>query len=203
MADDLPLKRFRDAAAFEKWLAAHQDMLGVLIKFAKKDSGLSSVTYDEAVDVALCYGWIDGQTKSIDERYYQQRYTPRRKQSIWSKKNIARVERLIAAGRMTARGLREIEAAKKDGRWDRAYDSPKNMAVPADLIAALEKNKKAKTFFETINKANRFAICFRIETAKKVETRAARIKTIVAMLTRKEVLYPAQAGKRVAGKKKV
>jgi uncharacterized protein YdeI (YjbR/CyaY-like superfamily) len=187
---ELPLKLFRDAAAFEKWVSAHQDAPGVLLKLAKKGSGIASVSYDEAVEVALCYGWIDGQANSIDEQYYQQRFTPRRKQSIWSKKNVARVERLIAEGRMQARGLQEIEAAKKDGRWDRAYDGPKNMGVPPELEKALAKNKKAKTFFDALDKTNRFAICFRIETAKKPETRAVRVETFVKMLARGEVLHP-------------
>lgn len=194
-ADELPIKTFRGPAELEKWVATPANAAGVWIKFAKKDSGIKSINYAQALEVALCYGWIDGQSKPLDDQYYLQRFTPRRKRSIWSKRNVGLVEKLIAEGRMTAGGLREIEAAKADGRWQNAYDSPKNMRVPADLEAALAKDKKARVFFESINKTNRFAICFRIHAAKKAETRAKRIEDFVAMLRRGEVLYPSRARK--------
>jgi len=172
------------------WLAEqHEKSAGVWLKLAKKDSGIPSVTYDEALDVALCYGWIDGQKKGFDDKYWLQKFTPRGPKSIWSKINTEKAERLIASGEMKPTGLKAIEAAKQDGRWDAAYSSQKNISVPDDFQAALDKNKKAKVFFVTLNSANRYAILFRIQTAKKAETRAKRIQQFIEMLERGEKIH--------------
>lgn len=180
---DDPVLPFVDAAAFEKWLAKNHKTATVLwIKHAKKDSGLPTITWTEAVDVALCYGWIDGQSRSLDATHYVQRYTPRRAKSMWSKINRERVARLIADGRMKPAGLAEVDRAKADGRWDGAYDSPKTSTVPPDLAAALAKNKKARAAFEALSKSNRYMILHRVQTAKKPETRAKRIAAFVATL---------------------
>ncbi len=151
---------------------------------------MKSVTYAEAVDAALCYGWIDGQGQKFDERYYLIRFTPRRPTSIWSKINRTKATALIESGAMQAPGLHEVERARADGRWDAAYDSPKNMKVPDDLTAALRKNAKAKKSFATLDGANRYAILHRVTTAKKPETRARRISQFVEMLARGETLHP-------------
>ena len=152
--------------------------------------GVESVSYAEAVDGALCYGWIDGQTASLDGRFYLQRYTPRRARSKWSKINRKKVEALIAAGRMKAAGLAEIERAKADGRWDAAYDSPSTATVPEDLREKLDENPKAAAFFEALNSTNRYAILYQIQDAKRPETRARRIDKFVAMLNNDEKPYP-------------
>ena len=189
--DDLPVLPFADADAWEAWVTANADAKGVWLKIAKKDSGHATVTYAEALDVALCHGWIDGQKRSFDAAWFLQRFTPRRPKGLWSKINIGHVERLTAAGRMRAGGLREVEAAKADGRWDAAYDGSRNMAVPPELAKALSlaKNRKAKAFFETLDAANRYAVCWRVQTAKKPETKAKRVETLVAMLARGEKLH--------------
>lgn len=186
---DVPIQLFRDAAAWEAWLVAHADAPGLWLKIAKKDQGVVSVSYPEALDVALCHGWIDGLKRSCDAQYFLQRFTPRRPRSVWSKINIGKVEALIAAGRMRAGGLREVEAAQADGRWQAAYDSARNIEVPDDLAAALKKNAKARKFFEQIDCTNRYAVLWRIQTAKKPETRAARIEKLVAMLERGEKIH--------------
>src|SRR5687768_13288569 len=178
----LPIKHFRNAAAWEKWLAAHHADKGAWLKIAKKDAGVASVTIAEAIDVALCHGWIDGQRLACDERFFLQRFTPRRPKGLWSKINIGNIERLLAAGRMQPAGLREVEAAKADGRWHAAYDSAKAMQVPEELAAALAKNRKARAFFEKLDRTNRYSFCWRVQTAKKPETRAARIAKFVEML---------------------
>lgn len=152
------------------------------VKFFKKNSGAKSIGYSEALDEALCWGWIDGQIKKYDERAYIQRFTPRRPRSIWSKRNREHVARLIKEGRMRAPGLAEVGAAKKDGRWDAAYDSPKNAEVPADFLKELSKNKNAEKFFDSLNRANVYAIVWRLQTAKKPETRAKRMRDIIKML---------------------
>jgi len=162
----------------------------VWLKVAKKDSGISSVTIPEALDIALCYGWIDGQRLGFDEKYYLQKYTLRRPKSLWSKINVEKVERLIASGQMKPAGFKAIEAAKADGRWARAYDSQKNISVPEDFQAALDKNKKANAFFVTLNSVNRYAILFRIHNAKKTETRTKRIRQFIEMLEKNEKIYP-------------
>lgn len=152
------------------------------MKIAKKDSGIASITYDEALDVALCHGWIDGQKNGFDDKFFLQKFTPRRARSIWSKRNIAKVEKLTKEGRMLPAGLAEVEQAKKDGRWDAAYGSSKEMTVPKDFLKAVGKSKKARATFDTLKAAGRFAIAFRLHTAKKPETRARRFETLLAML---------------------
>jgi uncharacterized protein YdeI (YjbR/CyaY-like superfamily) len=186
---DLPIRHFRDTVAWETWLAAHGDDKGLWLKIAKKDSGIASVTYAEALDVALCQGWIDGQKRACDAQYFLQRFTPRRARSLWSRINIGHVERLEAAGRMRAAGLREVEAAKTDGRWSAAYAGAASMEMPDELAAALKKNKKAKAFFDALDRTNRYAVCWRVQTAKKPETRAARVEKLVAMLARGEKIH--------------
>lgn len=187
--DDLPIKHFNDRKAWEKWLVANADAKGVWLQIAKKDSGIASVNYAEALEVALCHGWIDGQKRGLDEQFFLQRFTPRRPRSMWSKINIAHVERLIAAGRMQANGLREIDAAKADGRWDAAYQSFSGMEVPAELAEALKKNRKAKVFFDQLDKTNRYSFCWRVHTAKKLETRLARAQKFVEMLAKGEKIH--------------
>jgi uncharacterized protein YdeI (YjbR/CyaY-like superfamily) len=190
LPDDLPVKPFRTAAAWEKWLAAHRDERGVWLKIAKKESGVASVTYAQALEVALCHGWIDGQKRGFDERFFLQRFTPRRPRSPWSRINVGHAERLVAEGRMHPAGLREIEAAKADGRWQAAYAGAATMAVPGELAAALAGNRKARAFFEQLDGANRYAFCWRVQAAKKPETRLARAEKFVAMLARGEKLHP-------------
>lgn len=186
---DLPIELFADAAAWERWLEAHADAPGLWLKIAKKNQGVVSVSYPQALDVALCHGWIDGLKRSCDERYFLQRFTPRRPRSIWSKINIGKIEVLTAAGRMRAGGLREVEGAQADGRWQGAYESARNMEVPEDLEKALKKNAKARRFFEQLDRTNRYAVLWRVTTAKKPETRAARIEKLVAMLERGEKIH--------------
>lgn len=188
---DDPILPFATSAAFDRWLAKHHAKATVVwIKHAKKGSGEPSITWTEAVDVALCHGWIDGQSKSLDERYYLQRYTPRRAASVWSKINRERVARLIEVGRMRPAGLAEVERAKGDGRWDAAYDSPKTAVVPDDLAAALARRPKAKAAFATLNATNRYAILHRLQLAKQPQTRARRIETFVTMLEAGGTLHP-------------
>ena len=181
------------------------DCRGLWLKIAKKSSGIASVTRSEAIDAALCHGWIDGQLDSFDGSYWLIRFTPRQPASKWSEINRARAQELVALGRMRPAGLKEIERAKKDGRWDAAYAAQSTAQVPDDLARSLAKNKKAKAFFETLDSKNRFAILYRIHSAKKPETRAARIEKFVAMLVEGETLYPlgAKAQKRAKKAKKV
>jgi len=182
-----PTLPFESKKKWADWLAKNHDKsAGVWLKLAKKGTGISSVTYAEALDVALCYGWIDGQRNSFDENYFLQKFTPRRPKSIWSKINVENAERLIASGEMKPSGLKAVEAAKQDGRWVAAYASQKNIVVPADFQSALNKNKKAKAFFETLTGSRRYAFLFRIETAKKAETREKRIRIFVEMLEKGE-----------------
>lgn len=187
--DDLPVKRFADAVEWERWLAGQAEAKGVWLKIAKKGAGVSSVSYAEALDVALCHGWIDGQKRGFDAPYFLQRFTPRRPRSLWSKINIGKVEALIAAGRMAPAGVREVEAAKTDGRWQAAYAAASQMEVPEELAAALAKNAKARRFFEQLDRTNRYAFCWRVHTAKKAETRVARAEKFVAMLARGEKIH--------------
>lgn len=189
LPSDLPILPFADAVVWEAWLTANVLSKGVWLKIAKKDSGIATVTYTQALDVALCHGWIDGQIKRYDAVYFLQRFTPRRPKSLWSKINIGKVERLIAAGRMRDGGLREVDAAKNDGRWDAAYDSPRTMETPPELAVALVNNTRARTFFESLDKTNRYAVCWRVQTAKKAETKAKRVETLVAMLARGEKIH--------------
>jgi len=181
---------FATRRAFSAWLAKHHASApGVWVKLAKAKSGIESITYPEAVEVALCWGWIDGQSRRIDETWFVQRFTPRRARSMWSKINRDRVTALIAAGKMKPAGLAEIERAKQDGRWDRAYDSPSRATPPDDLQAALAKNRKAAAFFAKLDATNRYAVLHRVQTATTPETRARRIARFVAMLARHEKLH--------------
>ncbi len=186
---DLPIKLFKTEAAWEKWLAAHRDAPGLWLKIAKKDQGVTSVTYAQALDVALCHGWIDGLKRACDAQYFLQRFTPRRSKSLWSKINVGKVETLVAAGRMQAAGLREVETAKADGRWAAAYHAASGMECPPELAAALKKNAKARRFFDALDGANRYAFCWRVHTAKKPETKAARVEKFVGMLERREKIH--------------
>jgi uncharacterized protein YdeI (YjbR/CyaY-like superfamily) len=191
MADDLETRAFASADEWEAWLRAHHDSTpGVWIKFARKGSGIPTVTYPEALHAALCFGWIDGQARGGDESFYLQRFTPRRSRSIWSKRNRDFATALIDSGRMQPAGLREVERAKADGRWDAAYDAPSTATVPADLQAALDANPAAADFFAGLKGQNRYAVLHRVQTAKKPETRARRIEKFVAMLARGETLHP-------------
>jgi uncharacterized protein YdeI (YjbR/CyaY-like superfamily) len=182
---------FASRAEWEPWLAAeHETSSGVWLKLAKKGSGVASISHAEAVEVALCYGWIDGQAQSVDENYWLQRFTPRTARSKWSKRNRARAIQLIERGEMKPAGLREVERAMADGRWDAAYDAPSTATVPDDLRRALERNRVAREFFETLDSRNRYAILHRIQDAKRPETRARRIAKFVEMLNEGQKLYP-------------
>jgi len=182
-----PVREFRTRSSWAKWLEAHHsDDAGVWLKFAKKGASVTTVTYAEALEVALCYGWIDAQVKRLDETYYLQRFTPRRARSKWSKLNREAATRLIEAGLMQPPGRAEVERAKADGRWEAAYDSPATATVPEDLEQALRRNKKARELFATLSAANRYAILHRIHDAKRPETRARRIAQFVEMLARGE-----------------
>ncbi|EED65634.1 YdeI/OmpD-associated family protein [Comamonas testosteroni] len=190
----IPLERaptlFKSAKAFEVWLKKnHAASGGLWLRIAKRGANEPSVTYPEAVEVALCWGWIDGQKKSLDDQHYLQRFTPRRARSVWSKINVEKVQALIEAGRMQPAGQAQIDAAKADGRWERAYDGARTSTVPEDLQAALEAEPAAKALFATINASNRYAILWRIQTAAKAETRARRIEQLVAMLARGETIH--------------
>ena len=181
---------FKNAKAFETWLKKHHATSdGLWLQIAKRGAAESSVTYAEAVEIALCWGWIDGQKKGLDDQHFLQRFTPRRARSVWSKVNVEKVAALTAAGRMQAPGLAQVEAAKADGRWARAYDGAKTSVVPDDLQAALDAQPPAKAFFATINASNRYAVLWRIQTAVKPETRARRIAQLVDMLARGETVH--------------
>ena len=186
----LPTTTFRSQKHWAEWLEKHHaDSPGVWIKIAKKASGIASVTHAEALEVALRYGWIDGQRKANDEATFLQKFTPRGPRSIWSKINKATAEAMIASGQMTPAGLEAVNRAKANGRWDDAYDSVSQSTVPADLQAALDNNPAAKAFFASLSSQNRYAILFRLQTAKKPETRARRLEQFVGMLERGERLY--------------
>lgn len=187
---DLPILSFKSPKDWANWLAKnHAASNGIWLRFFKKNSGVASVTYSEALDEALCFGWIDGRLDPYDEKSWLRRFTPRRPRSPWSKRNIEHVNRLTAAARMKPAGLKEVEAAKKDGRWEKAYDPQGTMELPADFLKALAKDKKAKAFFESLNRANHYAIAWRLQTAKKPETRARRMQAILAMLKRGEKFH--------------
>jgi len=185
----MPIVLCETPAEWRAWLTRHHaDSRGVWLRFYKKGQG-DSIHHAEALDEALCFGWIDSQAKSYDERSFLQKFTPRRARSIWSKRNIEHIERLTREGRMTPAGQAEVDAARADGRWDKAYDSPANAEVPADFAAALSKLPKAKAFFETLNKTNRYAITWRLQTAKKEETRQRRMQQILDKLERGEKFH--------------
>ena len=187
---ELPVLAFASKQAWDSWLAEqHATSDGVWLKFAKKGTGIPTVTYAEAVETALCYGWIDSQLRSLDSDYYLQRFTPRKARSKWSKINRSKAEELIAAGAMQPAGLLEVERAKADGRWDAAYDSPRAATVPEDLQRALDADPAAAAFFATLSKANRYAILYRIQDAKRPETRRRRIEHLVAMLREQRTIH--------------
>ena len=188
--DDDPIVHAETVRKFEVWMSRnHAVATGIWLAIAKKAGSARSVSYAEAVEVALCWGWIDGQKKKLDDDYSLQRFTPRRPRSNWSKTNVNRVERLAKEGRMKPSGLAEVERAKADGRWAAAYDSPSNMTVPDDLAAALAKNPKAAASFETTSASNRYAILYRIHSAKRPETRTSRIEKFVSMLAEGKRVY--------------
>jgi uncharacterized protein YdeI (YjbR/CyaY-like superfamily) len=187
---ELPLLSFEHAADWSAWLADHHAAApGVWLSIAKAGGGATSVSYSEALDEALCYGWIDGQKGALDDTHWRQRFTPRGPRSRWSQINRDRVEALIAAGRMRPAGLHQVQLAQADGRWDAAYPSSRSATVPDDLRAALDAQPGAAAFFETLTSANRYAILYRVHEAKRPATRAARIEKFVAMLARGETLH--------------
>ncbi len=187
----LPLVLFESQQEWEGWLDAHHAQpQGVWLKIAKKGAQVSSVSYADALDGALCYGWIDAQKKPYDDTFWLQKFTPRRPKSVWSKVNTGKAMRLIEAGTMKPAGLREVDAAKQDGRWEAAYEPQSNLTIPDDFQVELDRHPQAKEFIDTLNKVNRYAMCHRIATAKKAETRKARIDKFIAMLAKGEKLYP-------------
>jgi len=189
-ADASPTRLFKSKGEWAVWLEKnHFKSSGLWLRIAKKDSGVQSVSYQEAIEVALCYGWIDGQKRPENESTWLQRFTPRAEKSVWSKINREKALALITGGEMKAAGLAAVESAKKSGRWKAAYDSPSKATVPADLQAALEAHPQAKAFFETLDRANRYAVLWRIQTVKKVETRARKINQFVEMLERHEKIH--------------
>jgi len=190
-ADDLPVRAFGSAQSWEEWLAEfHENSPGLWLKIAKQGAPAPTVTYAEAIDGALCHGWIDGQKGKLDEQYWLQRFTPRKPGSRWSKINREKAERLIAGGRMRPAGLRQVEAARADGRWERAYEGQATATVPPDLARELEINPVARAFFGTLTGANRYAILYRIQDAKRPDTRARRIAKFVAMLNEHQTIHP-------------
>ncbi len=189
--DPLPVMTFESTDAWDTWLAAHHaDSPGLWLKIAKKGAAGTTISYSDALDVALCHGWIDGQKGRHDDEHWLQRFTPRKPGSNWSKINTERAAALIASGRMRPAGLREVERAQADGRWEQAYESQSRVTVPEDLARALAANERARAFFATLDSANRYAILYRIGTAKKPETRAKRIDTFVTMLSEHKKIHP-------------
>jgi uncharacterized protein YdeI (YjbR/CyaY-like superfamily) len=189
--DPKKVRAFKDAASFYKWLAKHHDKNGeVWIKLHKLGSGLKSITPKEAIDVVLCWGWIDGVRKGFDDQSFLQRYSPRSSKGTWSQINVDNVARLIKEGRMTTHGMKQVEAAKADGRWDRAYASGKDMKIPADLQAAIDAEPRARAMLEKLSAQNRFALAFRTHNMKTEAGRKKKIATFVEMLKRGETIYP-------------
>lgn len=185
-----PTLLFETQADWEKWLESEFDKSdGVWLKIAKKDSGIDSITHLEALDIALCFGWIDGQRKGLDETYFLQKFTPRRKKSMWSAVNVEKVTKLIEAGKMREAGFKEIERAKADGRWDAAYAPQSKATIPDDLQAAFDANPEAYEFYKTLSSQNRYAVLFRLQQAKKPETRAKRLQQFITMLNEKKKIY--------------
>ena len=189
-ADDLPQLPFASAAQWETWLKANHGSDGVRVKIAKKGSGIDSVRYPEVLETALCFGWIDGRRESLDETWFLQRFTPRRRRSKWSRINRDTVERLTEEGRMRPAGLAEVERAKADGRWAAAYEGQRATTVPDDLRRELDARPAAREFFETLTSQNRYAILYRLQDAKRPETRARRLAKFVEMLERRETIHP-------------
>jgi uncharacterized protein YdeI (YjbR/CyaY-like superfamily) len=189
--DGLQILELKSQKNWRAWLDKnHSQTDGVWLKFAKKTSGIKTVNYAEALEEALCYGWIDSQAKSLDDKYYLQKFSPRRSRSIWSKINVGKVEKLIAEGKMQPAGLAQIEAAKADGRWQAAYSSPADITEPPEFLAALNKNKKAKEFYANLSKSNRYAILWRLHNAKRPSTRARNIEKFIAMLAAGQKFHP-------------
>jgi uncharacterized protein YdeI (YjbR/CyaY-like superfamily) len=189
--DDLPQHAFPSAADWEEWLELnHAASDGLWIRMAKRDAGIDSVRYPEVLDTALCFGWIDGRREALDERYFLQRFTPRRPRSRWSRINRDKAERLIAGGRMRPAGLGEVQRAEADGRWDAAYEGQRDITIPDDLQRELDARPEAKAFFAELNSQNRYAILYRLQDAKKPATRAQRLAKFVAMLEAGERIYP-------------
>ena len=194
---DLPVKLFKSQDAWAKWLETnHAKSPGIWMRIAKKDGGLTSVNYAEALDVALCHGWIDGQKRPLDEASWLQRFTPRGARSMWSTINKGKAKTLIESGRMRPSGMAAIESAKADGRWDAAYGPSSTAEVPPELRAALDRSPKAKAFFETLRGANRYALIYRVHTAKKPETKAKRVADFIARLERGETIHQTAKKKR-------
>lgn len=190
MVKDTPVYLFIIPKEWEEWLKEHHDKFpAIWLKFAKKNTGSVSTTYDEALQVALCYGWIDGLINKYDEQYYLTRFTPRKPQSVWSKTNRELAEKLIKEGRMKQSGLSAIENAKANSRWESAYDGAKNIEVPQDFLKKLGKDKKAEEFFQSLNRANIYAIAWRLQTAHKPETRERRLRMILEMMKRGEKFH--------------
>jgi uncharacterized protein YdeI (YjbR/CyaY-like superfamily) len=188
---ELQIMSFESAKNWERWLARNQELSsGVWLRIQKKDSGRQSLSYAEALDVALCYGWIDGQKKPNDDQSWLQKFTPRGPKSGWSKKNTEHVERLTTAGKMKPAGLAAVEAAKKDGLWKAAYNSQGNSKIPEDFLNALGRDKKAEAFFNSLNKANLYSIAYRLQTAKNPETRERRMRAILEMMAEGKKFYP-------------
>ncbi len=190
LVDPAPVLVFESARVWETWLAKHHARSpGVWLRIYKKGSDKTSVNYTEALDAALCYGWIDSRKRPGDALSWLQKFSPRRPRSVWSRINTEKAERLIQTGKMKPAGLKEVEAAKSDGRWQRAYDSPRGATLPADFLKELAKNKKAQSFFEGLSKANTYAIAYRLQTAKRPETRQKRMEFILAMLARRQKFH--------------
>jgi uncharacterized protein YdeI (YjbR/CyaY-like superfamily) len=188
--DDLPIISFPSVGEFETWLAAnHESARGIWLKIAKKGTPIDTVTHAEALEIALCYGWIDGQRQAHDEQWFLQRFTPRKARSRWSRINRDKATALIESGAMKPAGLREVDRAKADGRWDAAYEGQRSATVPDDLQAALDANPTAREFFGTLSSQNRYAILYRLQDAKRPETRARRLEKFMAMLNRGETLH--------------
>lgn len=197
--DPKRIRGFQDAPAFEAWLAKHHAREAELwLKIHKKDSGLRTVTYAEALDVALCWGWIDGIRKALDDRSFLQRFTPRKPKSVWSQVNRRHVARLVAAGRMTEHGQRHVDAAKADGRWDAAYAPASRMTIPEDLATAIQADRKALATFDTLSRQNLYSLAHRIGSVKAPSARSAKIERFVAMLARGETIHPQKAKLRTA-----
>ena len=201
--DPAKVHAFENAVAFERWLSVHHhDEDEVWIRIYKVGSGLKSITPREAIDVCLCWGWIDAVRKRLDDKSYLQRYTRRRKGSIWSQINVDNVTRLLAEGRMTEHGLKAVEAAKADGRWDRAYGSGKNMTIPDDLQAAIDAEPKAKRMLATLSAQNRFALAFRVHNTKTVAVRQRKVASFVDMLKRGETIHPQRNRSSIGSEKR-
>ena len=192
---NLDVLAFDGSDAFGRWLAAHPDSPGIWLQIARKGSGEAGVTYDEAVDVALCHGWIDGQKAADDDQHWLQRFTPRRPRSRWSQLNRDRAERLIRDGAMTPAGLAEVARAKDDGRWDAAYAGQAVATVPIDLQDALDAHPPAAAAFARLDATNRYAVIYRVQDARRPDTRARRVEGFVAMLARGETVYPRPKGR--------